>query len=49
MRRAEEWAGEKRCATVTLRSNVIREEAHAFYRSLGFSVYKTQHAFRKTL
>jgi GNAT superfamily N-acetyltransferase len=49
MRRAEEWAAQKGCATVTLRSNVIREEAHAFYRSLGYSVTKTQHAFRKTM
>jgi GNAT superfamily N-acetyltransferase len=49
MRRAEAWAAEKGCATVSLRSNVIREEAHAFYRSLGYSVIKTQHAFRKTM
>ena len=47
MRRAEQWAIEKGCSTVSLRSNVIREGAHAFYRSLGYSVYKTQHAFRK--
>lgn len=49
MRRAEAWAAEKGCTMMTLRSNVIRDEAHAFYRNLGYSTYKTQHAFRKKL
>jgi GNAT superfamily N-acetyltransferase len=49
MERAEAWARERNCATVSLRSNVIRDEAHRFYRELGYSVVKTQHAFRKSL
>ena len=49
MRHAEHWALGKSCATVSLRSNVIREGAHAFYRSLGYAMVKTQYAFRKVL
>lgn len=49
MAHAEQWAVGKSCGTVRLRSNVIREGAHAFYRSLGYDIVKTQHAFRKDL
>jgi len=49
MRRAEEWARERGCSAVSLRSNVIRKEAHAFYQGLGYTLLKTQHAFRKNL
>lgn len=49
MVRAEEWAREKGCTAVTLRSNVIRERAHSFYEGLGYRVIKTQKSFRKML
>jgi GNAT superfamily N-acetyltransferase len=49
MKAAEQWAGEKNCAEVTLRSNAIRQEAHEFYKSLGYEVYKTSLAFKKKL
>lgn len=49
MERAEEWARERGCVAVRLRSNVIRERAHAFYERLGYKVIKTQKAFRKEL
>ncbi len=49
MERAEAWAREKGCTAVTLRSNVIRERAHAFYENLGYTVIKTQKAFRKVV
>lgn len=49
MERAERWAREKGCLAVTLRSNVIRERAHAFYENLGYTVIKAQKAFRKVL
>lgn len=49
MARAEEWAREKGCAAVTLRSNVIRERAHIFYEQLGYQLIKTQKSFRKML
>lgn len=49
MERAEEWARQKGCETVGVRSNVIRERAHAFYERLGYEHFKTQKSFRKDL
>jgi GNAT superfamily N-acetyltransferase len=49
MARVEEWAREKRCAAVSLRTNVIRERAHTFYERLGYTLVKTQKAYRKKL
>jgi GNAT superfamily N-acetyltransferase len=49
MCRAEEWAREKGCWAVHLRSNVIRKGAHVFYEAMGYNNYKTQLAFRKVL
>jgi ribosomal protein S18 acetylase RimI-like enzyme len=47
--RAETWAREKACKTIYVRSNVIREKAHAFYEDLGFEVIKSQLSLLKTL
>jgi GNAT superfamily N-acetyltransferase len=47
--RAEEWGREKGCRSIGLRSNVIRERAHAFYERHGYRVIKTQKSFRKDL
>lgn len=47
--RAEEWARQRGCATIGLKSNVIRERAHKFYERLGYKAVKTQKAFRKEL
>ena len=47
--RAEEWAREAGCQAIGLRSNVIRERAHAFYERHGYTHVKTQKAFRKQL
>lgn len=44
---AERWARKKGCKGVSVRSNVIRERAHAFYLRHGYEHYKTQKAFRK--
>ncbi|HEV2289684.1 MAG TPA: GNAT family N-acetyltransferase [Candidatus Acidoferrales bacterium] len=49
MARAEDWAREKGCSVIGLRSNVIRDGAHRFYENLGYCVNKTQKSFRKTL
>lgn len=49
MARAEEWAREHDCQAVSLRSNVKRQGAHDLYQALGYSIVKTQHAFRKYL
>jgi GNAT superfamily N-acetyltransferase len=46
---AEEWARWKNCQHMSVRSNVIRKAAHAFYERHGFTHYKTQKAFRKRL
>jgi ribosomal protein S18 acetylase RimI-like enzyme len=46
---AERWARKMRCAGMSVRSNVIRERAHAFYVRQGYEHYKTQKAFRKEL
>jgi GNAT superfamily N-acetyltransferase len=45
----EAWAGRKKCEHMSVRSNVIREAAHAFYERHGFVHYKTQKALRKLL
>jgi GNAT superfamily N-acetyltransferase len=45
----ERWAAAQGLAEVALRSNVIRGEAHAFYRALGYESPKTQHKFRKRI
>ena len=47
--RAEEWARENGCRAIGLRSNVIRDRAHAFYERHGYAHSKTQKAFRKQL
>ena len=49
LERAEEWARAKSCATIGLRSNVIRDRAHEFYVRLGYEHYKTQKSFSKKL
>lgn len=46
---AERWAAKKGCKSMSVRSNVIRERAHAFYLRQGYEHYKTQKAFRKNL
>jgi GNAT superfamily N-acetyltransferase len=49
MERAEDWARAHGYMEARLRSNIIREEAHRFYESLGYRVNKTQKSFLKTL
>ena len=46
---AEEWARQKKCNDMSVRSNVIRDRAHAFYERQGYLHIKTQKAFRKPL
>ena len=47
--RGEAWARQRGVSAMTVRSNVVRAGAHAFYERLGYAVVKTQHAFRKRL
>jgi GNAT superfamily N-acetyltransferase len=49
MAAAEKWARERDCVEVSLRSNIIREDAHQFYKCIGYEVYKTSLAFKKKL
>jgi GNAT superfamily N-acetyltransferase len=49
LERAENWAREQKCETIGLRSNVIRDRAHAFYERRGYQHHKTQKSFRKSL
>lgn len=49
MQQVEQWAHERGCRAVVLRSNVVRQEAHRFYERLGYRVVKTQRAFRKEI
>jgi GNAT superfamily N-acetyltransferase len=49
MEQAERWASEKGCQAVYLRSNVIREGAHAFYERIGYTNIKQSKVFRKIL
>ena len=46
---AEAWTRARGLEQISLRSNVIRPESHPFYERLGFTRYKTQHAYRKRL
>ena len=49
MEAAEEWALLRGLSVMGLRSNHLRTEAHGFYEHLGYTVIKTQNAFRKIL
>lgn len=49
MQQAEQWAREKVCWAVHVRSNVVRKDAHAFYETIGYRRIKTQFTFRKAL
>lgn len=46
---AEDWAHERGCTSVYLRSNTIRTRAHKFYKDIGYEIIKSQYAMRKKL
>lgn len=49
LRAAEEWAGQRGCRRVRVRSNVLRERAHGFYEREGYGRVKVQQVFEKPL
>jgi GNAT superfamily N-acetyltransferase len=49
MAAAEDWARRQGVSLLRLRSNVVRDDAHAFYRRLGYAYSKTSLLFTKTL
>jgi len=46
---AEHWARTRGQSRMRVRSNVLRERSHAFYRQLGYAETKRQVAFDKPL
>lgn len=46
---AEAWARSRGVTRLRLRSNIVREEAHAFYLRTGFIRTKTSHVFEKII
>jgi GNAT superfamily N-acetyltransferase len=46
---AESWVAQKGVRKMKIRSRSSRVEAHAFYKSLGYGVAKTQYVFEKSL
>ena len=49
MQQAEQWACERGCRAVYLRSNVVRKEAHAFYEGIDYRNIKQSLTFCKNL
>ena len=47
MQAAHGWAEDNDCPFIYLRSNIVRREAHEFYRQMGYTVFKTQKVFRR--
>ncbi len=45
----ERWAASRGVSTVLVRSNVARDESHAFYLRIGYARTKTQHSYAKEL
>src|SRR6478736_1596815 len=45
----EQWTRSRGLDEISVKSNVILPESHPFYERLGFTRYKTQHAYRKRL
>jgi GNAT superfamily N-acetyltransferase len=46
---AELWARARNAPLLVVRSNIVRNESHAFYPALGFARGKTQHVYSKRL
>jgi len=49
MEAGEAWARARGLGEMVLRSNVIRDRAHAFYKRIGYEEQKRQAKFRKRL
>ena len=46
---AEKWTRTQGLASLTVRTNIVRETSHPFYKSLGYTRSKTQHVYTKTI
>jgi GNAT superfamily N-acetyltransferase len=47
VKEVERWTIEQDVGLVRVRSNIIREKAHTFYRKRGYERTKTQHVYLK--
>jgi len=46
---AEEWSRRNGYRAIRVRTRIVREDAHAFYRACGYELEKTQHVFSRKL
>lgn len=46
---AAEWGRQRNCATLVVRTNVVRTEAHRFYEVCGFTLKKEQKVYGMSL
>lgn len=46
---AENWTRAQGLVSLTVRTNIVRETSHPFYKSLGYTRSKTQHVYTKTI
>jgi len=49
IKKAEEWAREKSCSKIRVRTNITREETRRYYEKINFVSKKTQEVFEKSL
>jgi GNAT superfamily N-acetyltransferase len=49
LEKAEKWARSQKVREIRVRSNVIRQRAHDFYKRAGYKQTKTSHVFQKSL
>jgi hypothetical protein len=49
MASAESWALARGFRSVSLSSQIARNEAHAFYKALGYRIVATSHLLRKEI
>jgi GNAT superfamily N-acetyltransferase len=49
MNHAENWARDRDCKVLWLRSGEAREDAHAFYTAIGYTFIKNSRTFEKKL
>jgi len=45
---SEHWARSLGLGKIVVRSNIVRQDSHAFFESLGYARQKTQHHYTKT-
>ena len=49
LREAEQWAVDRGCSRIRVRTNISRKETRDYYRRMGFISKKTQEVFEKEI